>query len=132
MINKKRPRSASKGKDEENFKKPKLEEVSEITEDYLIHKVFTADNLAKTNCSICQKDISKNIKILCSVCKEFIFCLDCLINEKPHGPNNGYKHDYHVIDKLNFQVFTSDWTASEELLLLTGKFFFLFHFFGIK
>lgn len=29
-------------------------------------------------------------------------------------------HEYHVFDNLNFPLFTKDWTAKEDLLLLQG------------
>lgn len=29
-------------------------------------------------------------------------------------------HPYHVINKLEFSLFTNDWTAEEELLLFEG------------
>jgi hypothetical protein len=130
MLNNKRSRSRSKSNNKDitqsPSKKAKIEiqtESNKFDED-LIQKVFIYDSLTKVNCNICNNEISKNIKFLCTTCKDFIFCINCLINEEPHDPKQKSTkfHDYHIVDKLNFRVFTSDWNASEELLLLTGKF----------
>jgi len=118
MLAQKRSRSKSKGNDVEPQKKLKLEDFQENTDENLNQKVFLFDQASKVLCKICQKDITKNIKILCSVCIDFVFCIDCLIDEKPHDQKGAYKHDYHVVDNLNFNVFHPDWTAKEELLLL--------------
>lgn len=123
MLAQKRSRSKSKGIDDEPSKKQKTEEKLEKSDDYLIQKVFTLDQAPKVLCKICQNDISQNIKILCAVCDEFVFCIECFVNEKPHGTSkDSSKHDYHFVDKLNFNVFHEQWTAREELLLLHGIF----------
>ena len=137
MLNQKRSRSKSNCKDEiiqsSPTKKAKLEEQIDNTNksdndnEDIIKKVYTYDSSAKVNCKICSNDISKNIKFLCATCKDFIFCINCLVNEEPHDPkqkstkSQSQSHDYHIVDKLNFHIFTKDWNASEELLLLTGK-----------
>lgn len=121
MLSQKRSRSKSRGIDEEPAKKLKTEEKSD---DYLIQKVFALDQASKVLCQICQNDISQHIKILCAVCDDLVFCIECFVNEKPHGTSkDSHKHDYHFIDKLNFNVFHEQWTAREELLLLHGNFF---------
>ncbi len=119
MLGQKRSRSKSKGIEEEPQKKLKTEEKSGKSDEYLIHKVFALDQAQKVLCKICLKDISQNIKILCAICDDFVFCIECFVNEKPHGPaKDSYKHDYHFVDKLNFNVFHEQWTAREELVLL--------------
>ena len=73
-------------------------------------------------CGICDRDISKSIKIKCLGCvnQPLNLCLECLrlgrtSSDVPeHLPN----HSYFVYDNLNFPLFTKDWTAKEELLLL--------------
>ncbi len=123
MLAHKRSRSKSKGNDEEPQKKLKIDENQENIENNINQKVFIFDQARKVFCDICQKDITKNIKILCSVCIDFVFCIDCLINEKPHDQKGSFKHDYHVVDNLNFHVFHPDWTVKEELLLLQCNFY---------
>lgn len=122
MIAHKRSRSKSRGVDEEPNRKLKIEEKTEKSDDYLIQKVFSLDPTPKVICKLCQNDISQNIKILCAVCDDFVFCIECFVTEKPHGPTkDSNKHDYHFVDKLNFNVFHEQWTAREELLLLHCK-----------
>ncbi len=124
MLSQKRSRSKSKGFDEEPTKRLKTDEKSEKSDDYLNQKVFALDQASKVLCQICQNDISQNIKILCAVCDELVYCIDCFVNEKPHGTfKDSHKHDYHFVDKLNFNVFHEQWTAREELLLLNGNFY---------
>jgi len=120
MLAQKRSRSKSRGNEEGTIKKLKLDEAPEISDETLNKKVFSLDQAPKVLCKLCQKDISKNIKILCSVCVDFVFCIDCLIKEAPHDQKINSKHDYHIMDNLNFNVFHGDWTAKEELLLLQG------------
>ena len=65
----------------------------------------------KIQCDICKKDVSKVTKILAN---DSDYCLGCFANldETPDK--------YHVINRLNFPVFDSEWTAEEELLLFEG------------
>jgi len=77
----------------------------------LVFKLNTKS--AGIECFICQKDLSKNIKFLCSKCGNKIFCIKCLITKK-HSP----EHEYQIIDNLNYSLFTDDWTAAEEYNLL--------------
>ena len=123
MLNTKRSRSKSKSKDEEFTKKPKIEDSLDNTNENLNQKVFTLENSNKIVCKICQKDISKSIKILCAVCPDLLYCIECLVFDKPHDGKINAKHDYHVVDKLHFPIFTHDWSASEELILLSGNYF---------
>lgn len=78
--------------------------------------------LGPSMCNICDRDIGKSIKIKCLECAKapLHLCLECLrtgrtSHEFPdHKPN----HSYYVYDNLNFPLFTKDWSAKEELLLL--------------
>ena len=66
-------------------------------------------------CNICQKYITNNIKFFCNTCSNFIFCIKCFIySDHPKS------HDYHLIDNLNFPLFTEDWTANEEHKLISN------------
>ena len=64
-------------------------------------------------CFLCQKDLSKNIKFLCSECGNKIFCIKCLITKR-HSP----EHQFQVIDILNYSFFTDDWSVGDEYNLL--------------
>lgn len=47
------------------------------------------------------------------------YCLEC---HKTGAENELHKksHDYFILDNLAFPLFTTDWTAKEELLLIQG------------
>ena len=72
-------------------------------------------------CALCDKDISQSVKIVCAVCsgegKLFVYCLHCLMKKK-----TGYSHTaqdaYFVMDRLNYPLFTRDFTARDELALV--------------
>lgn len=74
------------------------------------------------SCSYCRRDITLQCRIKCADCPEnisFQLCVDCFasgINLYPHVNT----HNYRVIDCLEDIVFTKDWSANEELLLLEG------------
>ena len=74
-------------------------------------------NSINTNikCKICQKYITNNIKFYCNTCSNFIFCIKCFIFSD--HPKN---HDYHLIDNLNFPLYTEDWSANEEHKLISN------------
>jgi len=69
------------------------------------------------HCNYCQKDISNVVRIKCAVCAEMDLCVECFsVGVEPH-PHKAC-HAYHVIDNLSFPMFTMDWGADEEVLLL--------------
>jgi len=69
------------------------------------------------NCNYCQKDISNVVRIRCAECANVDLCAECFaVGVEPH-PHKAY-HQYHVIDNMSFPLFTRDWGADEELLLL--------------
>ena len=110
-----------KEKKTSNVESPKNEskllskkEEKENTEDNISELVFKLNSKSNgVECFICQKDISKNLKFLCEECGNKIFCVKCMI-EKKHSP----KHQFQVIDILNYSIFTDDWTVGEEYNLL--------------
>ena len=74
-------------------------------------------------CSYCHRDITLQCRIHCAVCPNFELCADCFatgVNLLPHENT----HDYRVVDCLDINLFTKDWTFSEELLLLEGFIFY--------
>ena len=69
------------------------------------------------HCKYCQKDISNVVRIKCAECSEMDLCVECFsVGVEPY-PHKAC-HAYHVIDNLSFPLFTMDWGADEELLLL--------------
>ena len=75
------------------------------------------ESCALFNCNYCQKDISNVVRIRCAECANVDLCTECFaVGVEPH-PHKAY-HQYHVIDNMSFPLFTRDWGADEELLLL--------------
>ena len=66
-------------------------------------------------CKICQKDITNNIKFYCNICENYIYCINCFLLSKHNS-----SHSYHIIDNLNFPLYTDDWSINEEHKLLSN------------
>jgi transcriptional adapter 2-alpha len=76
--------------------------------------------LGPQNCTICDRNISKSIKIKCTECDNLYLCLDCLRKGTTGETAHNQTHKYFPYDKLDFPIFTEDWKASEELKLIQG------------
>ena len=115
MLTKKRNRTEVIEADE--IRKPlTTEEISQ-----LIKTPFTTD---KTTCAFCKNEITISIKIVCLECKNTIYCLECLLNQRgvdENGKEYIHRHDYNVVDKLTMPFFTSEWNSKEEMMLIVGK-----------
>ena len=68
-------------------------------------------------CNYCQKDISNVVRIRCATCVGVDLCVECFSVGVELHPHKAY-HPYNVIDNMAFPLFTRDWGADEELLLL--------------
>lgn len=71
------------------------------------------------HCNYCQKDITNVVRIKCAVCSEVDLCVECFSTGAEITPHKN-DHDYRIIDNLTFPLFTPDWSAEDELLLLEG------------
>jgi len=94
-----------------------------IEQKIALDKVVTTEFiLEEFRCDICQKEITKSLKILCGEC-EMKLCLECLITGKEKA-SHSKTHDYFVLDKLAIPIYDPQWTALEELMLIkaTEKF----------
>ncbi|CEG00111.1 Zinc finger, ZZ-type [Ostreococcus tauri] len=80
-------------------------------------KLSGGEECALFNCAYCQKNISNVVRIRCAVCSNFELCVECFSVGAERQQHKAY-HDYHVIDNMSFPLFTRDWGADEELLLL--------------
>eukprot|EP00854_Cymbomonas_tetramitiformis_P000618 gene618-1044_t len=69
------------------------------------------------HCNYCQKDITNVVRIKCAVCSEVDLCVECFSTGAEITPHKN-DHDYRIIDNLTFPLFTPDWSAEDELLLL--------------
>ncbi|PPQ95335.1 hypothetical protein CVT26_008180 [Gymnopilus dilepis] len=75
-------------------------------------------------CDACQCDLTHNVRIKCAdpVCvpgEGVDLCPACFCAGKEFGKHKR-GHAYRVIEMNSYPIFTEDWGADEELLLLTG------------
>ncbi|PVU99968.1 hypothetical protein BB559_000216 [Furculomyces boomerangus] len=73
----------------------------------------------KFHCDNCQSNLTDIVRISCFECPEFDLCITCFANGAEIG-NHKYYHKYSVISKNTFPIFSPDWTADEELMLIDG------------
>ena len=71
------------------------------------------------SCFYCRKDITQFCRIRCAVCENVDLCTDCFcVGVNLNGHEN--THAYQISDNLDGNIFSSEWTANEELLLQEG------------
>ncbi|OKL57062.1 hypothetical protein UA08_07613 [Talaromyces atroroseus] len=76
----------------------------------------------KYHCDVCSVDITSTVRVSCAhpSCPEYDLCVPCFAageSSKNHDPRT---HPYHVIEQNSVPIYTHDWGADEELLLLEG------------
>lgn len=103
--------SASENEIESSYNSFYSENKNSYSEKALLNKVSLQKPNLKVCCSVCLKDISMTIRVIGSSMKEY--CFNCLLELKVN-------EDFHVIDKLDFSIFNTNWSLKEELELLTS------------
>ncbi|KAJ2687267.1 Transcriptional adapter ada2, partial [Coemansia spiralis] len=71
------------------------------------------------HCDNCQANVTDSVRISCSECAEFDLCTTCFsrgVEIEAHKND----HPYRVVTRHRFPIFTDDWSADEELLLIDG------------
>lgn len=73
-------------------------------------------------CDVCSADITSTVRIHCAddSCKDYDLCVPCFAEgstSRDHEPKN---HAFSVIEQHSIPIYTKDWGADEELLLLEG------------
>ena len=94
-------------------------------DDTLAQRFKQPENLLGPSiCSLCERNITKSIKILCAECAptsvnenakaELVMCLECLrLGKRSEDyPDHEPTHAYYVYDNLDFPLLTPKWTAS--------------------
>lgn len=76
----------------------------------------------KYHCDVCSVDITSTVRVSCAhpSCPEYDLCVPCFAageSSKNHDPRT---HPFHVIEQNSVPIYTADWGADEELLLLEG------------
>lgn len=69
------------------------------------------------SCDYCHKDLSTSLRIKCAVCPDFDLCLECF-SVGAEIQSHSKTHAYRIVDNLSFPVYTMDWGADQEMLLL--------------
>ncbi|OXG13046.1 transcriptional adapter 2-alpha [Cryptococcus neoformans Tu259-1] len=75
----------------------------------------------KYTCDFCHVDITHTVRIKCAMkqCEEVDLCPTCFCEGK-EGLQHKAWHDYMVVEQNSQPIFTPDWGADEELLLISG------------
>ncbi|PHH50459.1 Transcriptional adapter 2 [Ceratocystis fimbriata CBS 114723] len=73
-------------------------------------------------CDVCSVDITSTVRIRCahSACNEYDLCVQCFAKGESSDSHKPESHPYRVIEQNSFPIFSEDWGADEELLLLEG------------
>ncbi|KAI9835230.1 MAG: Transcriptional adapter ada2 [Sclerophora amabilis] len=73
-------------------------------------------------CDSCSADITSTVRIRCAhpTCHEYDLCVPCFSNGETTHNHDPPTHPFSVIEQHSIPVYTDDWGADEELLLLEG------------
>ncbi|KAL9051301.1 MAG: hypothetical protein Q9162_006106 [Coniocarpon cinnabarinum] len=76
----------------------------------------------KIICDICSSDITSTVRIRCAdpACKDYDLCVPCFARGESSRDHKPATHPYCVIEQHSVPIFTADWGADEESLLLEG------------
>jgi len=84
-------------------------------------KVLNVEFLVEPHkCELCEREISRSVMLLCAKCN-IILCTQCLSKGLEKGDHKR-NHEYYVLDALKHPIYSPDWTAKEELMLVKGIF----------
>lgn len=73
----------------------------------------------KYHCDACSHDLTNTVRIRCADkdCPDFDLCVSCFCGGAEPVKHKTY-HDYRIVKPHNFPIFSEDWDADEELLLI--------------
>lgn len=72
------------------------------------------------HCDVCGTDITLSVRIRCAGgCEDFDLCGTCFCAGAQVGDHRAW-HDYQVIEQQAYPIFSPNWGADEELLLIDG------------
>lgn len=82
-----------------------------------------SDGGTKYHCDVCSIDITSTVRINCAdqECRDYDLCVPCFAageKTKNHDPQT---HSYRVVEQNSIPIYTEDWGADEELLMLEGS-----------
>src|SRR5580692_4426544 len=64
--------------------------------------------------------LTDQVRIRCDVCADYDLCVPCFSEGKSSRDHDPATHAYRVIEQHSIPIYTKDWGADEELLLLEG------------
>ncbi|KAL9595603.1 MAG: hypothetical protein Q9219_006340 [cf. Caloplaca sp. 3 TL-2023] len=73
-------------------------------------------------CDICSADITSTVRIRCahSACSDYDLCVPCFSKGDTSHDHDPKTHPFSVIEQHSIPIYSRDWGADEELLLLEG------------
>ncbi|OZJ03255.1 hypothetical protein BZG36_03518 [Bifiguratus adelaidae] len=73
----------------------------------------------KYHCDSCSNDVTNTVRVRCAdpSCPDFDLCVRCFTSGKEPMKHKRW-HDYRVMKPHEFPIFSEDWDADEELLLI--------------
>ncbi|KAG1469804.1 hypothetical protein G6F56_003047 [Rhizopus delemar] len=73
----------------------------------------------KYHCDACSHDVTNTVRIRCADkdCPDFDLCITCFCGGAEPVKHKTY-HNYRIVKPHNFPIFSEDWDADEELLLI--------------
>jgi transcriptional adapter 2-alpha len=82
-----------------------------------------SDGGTKYHCDVCSIDITATVRISCanSACREYDLCVPCFGSGEKSKNHDPQTHEFHVVEQNSIPIYTEDWGADEELLLLEGS-----------
>ena len=100
----------------ESFASPpkKIKSVSTFVSTFRESITKIEDFLQRRECADCRKEITKSVRIEMESPHQVV-CYSCFLKYQSKGIVNYIAHD-----RLNYHVYSTDWTAIEELLLMQG------------
>ena len=80
------------------------------------------DGGTKYHCDVCSIDITSTVRISCAnpACREYDLCVPCFSRGEKSKTHDPQTHEYHVVEQNSIPIYTEDWGADEEILLLEG------------
>ncbi|KAL8709308.1 MAG: hypothetical protein Q9220_005901 [cf. Caloplaca sp. 1 TL-2023] len=91
--------------------------------------VIKRKNIVKGNegglkyiCDVCSADITSTVRMRCahSTCSDYDLCVPCFSKGESSRDHDPRTHPFSVIEQHSIPIYTRDWGADEELLLLEG------------
>ena len=82
-----------------------------------------SDGGTKYHCDVCSIDITSTVRINCADpdCRDYDLCVPCFSRGEKSKNHNPQTHAYRVVEQNSIPIYTDDWGADEELLMLEGS-----------